>query len=182
MRRLPELGGQIAPYFAVAQIVFLMLFLAYFVLGVIAVCVDFEAMDCPCAEDSWIWLYVLLVIVIPTSMGVVMGFIRGAMGAFDSDRQLGFDTSIFTAMPPPVLYVTLGVLGIVLWANMTAECDAFYSQTHGLLIGIFHIQVIIMSIAAVFGLMACWAMTMVLIKQVWPGDSGETGETVLKTA
>ena len=55
MRRLPELGGQIAPYFAVAQIVFLMLFLAYFVLGVIAVCVDFEAMDCPCAEDSWIW-------------------------------------------------------------------------------------------------------------------------------
>ena len=30
------------------------------------------------------------------------------MGAFDSDRQLGFDTSIFTAMPPPVLYVTLG--------------------------------------------------------------------------
>ena len=65
MRRLPELGGQIAPYFAVAQIVFLMLFLAYFVLGVIAVCVDFEAMDCPCAEDSWIWYQCVVSLSLP---------------------------------------------------------------------------------------------------------------------
>ena len=70
--RFPDLGGQIAPYFAVVQIIFMLLFVAYFVLGVVSIVVDFEAMDCDCAEDSWIWLYALLVIVIPTSMGVVM--------------------------------------------------------------------------------------------------------------
>jgi len=167
---LPELGGQIAPYFAIVQIIFLMLFLAYFVLGVVSVAVDFEAMDCECAEDSWVWLYVLLVLVIPTSMGVVMGFVKGAMAAADLEAKLGFDTAIFTALPPPLLYITLGILGIVLWANMTEECDDFYSDSHGLLLGIFHIQVIIMAIASVFGLISCWAMTMVLIKQVWPGE------------
>jgi hypothetical protein len=168
---LPELGGQIAPYFAVVQIIFLMLFLAYFVLGVVSIAVDFDAMDCACAEDSWIWLYVLLVIVIPTSMGVVMGFIKGAMAAADLESKLGFDTAIFTALPPPVLYITLGILGIVLWANMTEECDTYYDTNHGLLVGIFHIQVIIMSIASIFGLISCWAMTMVLIKQIWPENS-----------
>merc|ERR1712205_232496 len=54
-----ELGGQIAPYFAIAQVLFLILFVAYFVIGVVALAVDAEAMDAPCAEDSWIWLYVL---------------------------------------------------------------------------------------------------------------------------
>jgi len=69
-----ELGGQIAPYFAVGQVIFLLLFVAYFVIGVVALAVDAEAMDAvtdggeECAENSWIWLYSLLVIVIPTSM------------------------------------------------------------------------------------------------------------------
>lgn len=91
---MPELGGQIAPYFAVVQIIFLMLFLAYFVLGVVSIAVDFEAMDCACAEDSWIWLYALLVIVIPTSMGVVMGFIKGAMAAAGENSQMSALSSI----------------------------------------------------------------------------------------
>ena len=70
-RRLPELGNQIAPYFAVAQIIFLLMFVAYFTLGVVALIHDNAAMDCECAEDSWIWLYALLVIVIPTSLGTI---------------------------------------------------------------------------------------------------------------
>ena len=70
-RRLPELGNQIAPYFAVAQIIFLLAFVAYFTLGVVALIHDYEAMDCECAEDSWIWLYALLVVVIPTSLGTI---------------------------------------------------------------------------------------------------------------
>ena len=207
------------------QIVFLMLFLGYFVLGVVSVAIDFEAMDCACAEDSWIWLYALLVLVIPTSMGVVMGFIKGAMAAADLEAKLGtpecndvltpflsmlhvsvsplhlscwrtsilarvvltcrtscagFDTAIFTALPPPILYVTLGILGIVLWANMTELCDTYYETHHPLLLGIFHIQVIIMSIASVFGLLACWGMTMVVVKQIWPmgEDTAETSKSV----
>jgi len=177
---LPELGGQIAPYFAIVQIIFLMLFLAYFVLGVVSVAIDFEAMDCACAEDSWIWLYALLVLVIPTSMGVVMGFVKGAMAAADLEAKLGFDTAIFTALPPPILYITLGILGIVLWANMTELCDTYYETHHPLLLGIFHIQVIIMSIASVFGLLACWGMTMVVVKQIWPmgEDTAETSKSV----
>lgn len=157
-----------------------MLFLGYFVLGVVSVAIDFEAMDCACAEDSWIWLYALLVLVIPTSMGVVMGFIKGAMAAADLEAKLGFDTAIFTALPPPILYVTLGILGIVLWANMTELCDTYYETHHPLLLGIFHIQVIIMSIASVFGLLACWGMTMVVVKQIWPmgEDTAETSKSV----
>ena len=44
--------------------VFLLLFVAYFVIGVVALAVDAEAMDAACATDSWIWcgarLYTLL--------------------------------------------------------------------------------------------------------------------------
>ena len=46
------------------QVVFLLLFVAYFVIGVVALAVDAEAMDAACATDSWIWcgasLYTLL--------------------------------------------------------------------------------------------------------------------------
>jgi hypothetical protein len=76
-RRLPELGNQIAPYFAVAQIIFLLMFVAYFTLGVVALIHDHEAMDCECAEDSWIWLYALLVVVIPTSLGTMRAWAGG---------------------------------------------------------------------------------------------------------
>ncbi len=54
---------------------------------------------------------------------VCAGGRQGAMGAFDSDRQLGFDTSIFTAMPPPVLYVTLG-------ERMRRVCKRIYLHCH----------------------------------------------------
>ena len=37
------------------QVVFLLLFVAYFVIGVVALAVDAEAMDAACATDSWIW-------------------------------------------------------------------------------------------------------------------------------
>ena len=33
-------------------------------------------MDAACAEESWVWLYVLLAIVIPTSLGFVMGLVK----------------------------------------------------------------------------------------------------------
>ena len=39
-----------APYFAIGMVFFLMLFVAYFVLAVVAIAVDFGAMDVECAE------------------------------------------------------------------------------------------------------------------------------------
>ena len=35
----------------------------------------------------------------------------------------------------------LRFLGIVLWGGMTEECDDFYGANHGLLLGVFHLQV-----------------------------------------
>ena len=58
------------------QVIFLLLFVAYFVIGVVSLAVDAEAMDAECAEDSLVWLYVLLVIVIPTSMGFVLSLVE----------------------------------------------------------------------------------------------------------
>jgi hypothetical protein len=40
----------VAPYFAIGMVFFLMLFVAYFVLAVVAIAVDFGAMDVECAE------------------------------------------------------------------------------------------------------------------------------------
>ena len=58
------------------QVIFLLLFVAYFVIGVVALAVDAEAMDAECAADSWIWLYALLVIVIPTSLGFILSLVE----------------------------------------------------------------------------------------------------------
>jgi hypothetical protein len=154
------LGEQIAPYFAVAQVIFLLLFVAYFVIGVVALAVDAEAMDCPCAEESWIWLYVLLVIVIPTSMGFILGLVQTGLGMIEALKEVKYD--IFIALPPPLLMVTLGILGIVLWSGMDEECDAFYDTNHGLLLVIFHLQVIIMCIASVFGMITLFGMAAAL--------------------
>merc|ERR1712127_1033315 len=95
-----ELGGQIAPYFAIAQVIFLILFVVYFVIGVVALAVDAEAMDAPCAEDSWIWLYALLVIVIPTSIGVIIMCVASVFGC-----------------------ITLFGMGAALYADLTKKGD-----------------------------------------------------------
>ena len=34
-----------------------------------------------CVQDSWVWLYVLLVVVIPTSLGFVMGLVKTGLSA-----------------------------------------------------------------------------------------------------
>jgi len=57
----------------------------------------------------------------------------------------------------------LGILGIVLWGGMTEECDDFYEANHGLLLGVFHIQVIIMCVASVFGLITLFTTISMLI-------------------
>ncbi|EKX40434.1 hypothetical protein GUITHDRAFT_164665 [Guillardia theta CCMP2712] len=160
-----ETGNAVAPFFVAGQIVFLLLFLAYFVMGIIALCLDFPAMDAPCAKDSWVWLYVLLVVVIPTSVGFVIGMVQTVIQWISSSSPVKFEVpDIYFSLPAPIIYITLGVLGIVLWANMSEQCDTFYAQNHGMLLVIFHIQVIIMSVAAFLGLVTVWVQLMVLIR------------------
>ena len=45
-------GEWVAPYFAIGMVFFLMAFTGYFVLAIIALVLDFEAMDAACAEVS----------------------------------------------------------------------------------------------------------------------------------
>jgi len=52
-----------APYFAIGMVFFLMAFAAYFVFAVLGLVFDFAALDAACAEESWVWLFVLLAIV-----------------------------------------------------------------------------------------------------------------------
>ena len=66
-------GTAVAPFFIVLQVLFLLAFVAYMVIAIVALFVDWLAMDCECTADSWVWLYVLLALVIPTAFGFVMG-------------------------------------------------------------------------------------------------------------
>ena len=94
-------GEAVAPIFAIGMIFFLLLFVAYFTFAVVSLVVDFSALDAECAEvvqkpakryyfclhfsqllssrldslsqqNSWVWLYVLLAIVIPTALVMLL--------------------------------------------------------------------------------------------------------------
>ena len=169
----------IAPYFAVAIVFFLLLFTGYFVLAVTSIILDFEAMDAPCAQESWVWLYVLLALVIPTSLGFVMGVVKAALLAADLKTRVGWEVpSVALALPGPVLYIVLGILGIVLWATMSDDCAGYYANTTGLLFISFKIQVILLSIAAIFGIITCVAQGSVLVAQLTGDEDKADGKQV----
>ena len=67
-----------------------------------------------------------------------MGCIKGGIAAAGVEDKV---PSVILTLPPPVLMVTLAILGIVLWGGMTEECGTFYDTTHAQLIVLFHIQV-----------------------------------------
>jgi len=113
-----EAGEWVAPYFAIGMVFFLMAFTGYFVMAIIALVLDFEAMDAACAADSWVWLYVLLVVVIPTSLGFVMGLVKTGLNMADLKGNFGWEIpAVFLSLPGPILYIVLGVLG---WVGVAA--------------------------------------------------------------
>lgn len=165
-----DAGEAVAPYFAIGMVFFLMAFVGYFVITIIALVLDFEAMDAACAEESWVWLYVLLAIVIPTSLGFVMGLVKTGLNLADLKGNFGWEIpAVFLSLPGPILYIVLAVLGWVLWLTMEPGCDTYYDTTVGLLYIIFHIQVILLTVAAIFGLITCIAQGTVLIAQISSG-------------
>ena len=126
-------------------------------------------MDAACAEDSWVWLYVLLAVVIPTSLGFVMGVVKAALIAADLKERVGWEIPpVALALPGPVLYIVLGVLGIVLWATMDDACGKWYEDNTGLLFIVFKIQVILLGVASIFGVITCVSQASVMIAQ-WSG-------------
>jgi hypothetical protein len=158
-----QAGTVVAPVFIVLQVLFLLAFVAYIVVAIVALCLDWEAIDCDCAADSWVWLYVLLVVVIPTSYGFIMGLVRAGLQLADLKTKFGWEVpDVFLTLPAPVIYITLGILGIILWSTMSEDCALTYSETNGMLFVIFKIQVIMMGVASIFGLMTVIAQITVL--------------------
>ena len=108
----------------------------------VALCVDWEAMSIECAE-TWVWLYVLLAVVIPTSFGFVMGGVKAGLALADLKKNVGWEIpDVLLALPGPIIYITLGILGIILWAGMSEECAAEYSSEYSMLFVVFKIQVL----------------------------------------
>jgi hypothetical protein len=168
-----QAGTVVAPFFIVLQVLFLLAFVGYMVVAIVALCLDWEAMSCDCAADSWIWLYVLLALAIPTSFGFIMGLVKAGLALADLKKNVGWEIpDVFLALPAPVIYITLGILGIILWSGMDAECDALYSASYGMLFVVFKIQVIMLGIASIFGVITCFAQASVLIAQI--SGSGST--------
>ena len=66
----------------------------------------------------------LLSTAIPTGLGFVMGLVKTGLNILDLKKRIGWEVpAICLSFPAPVLSVVLGILGIVLWANMDSGCD-----------------------------------------------------------
>jgi hypothetical protein len=177
-----QAGTAVAPFFIVLQVLFLLAFVGYMVVAIVALCLDWEAMSCDCAADSWVWLYVLLALAIPTSFGFIMGLVKAGLALADLKKNVGWEIpDVFLALPAPCIYITLGILGIILWSTMDAECDEMYSVSYGMLFVIFKIQVIMLGIASIFGAITCFAQASVLIAQL-SGGSGGSGDAQQETS
>lgn len=131
-----ELGKTLAPYVAIHQVVFLITFVAYFVVALVALVLDADAMDTVCATDTWIWLYVQLVI--PTTVGFIVGLLQATSRMATQDEAALRMVDIFLAFPSPVTMVVLGVIGLALWGGMEDACADFYGEIFGLLLVVLY--------------------------------------------
>jgi hypothetical protein len=94
------------------------------------------------------------------------GVVKAALLAADLKERVGWEVpAVVLALPGPILYIVLAVLGWVLWLTMENSCVSYYEASTGLLFIIFKVQVILLSVAAVFGIITCVAQASVLIAQ-----------------
>mmetsp|Transcript_28049 Transcript_28049/g.56841 ORF Transcript_28049/g.56841 Transcript_28049/m.56841 type:complete len:208 (-) Transcript_28049:52-675(-) len=152
------LGKVLAPAFAVLQVLFLLAWLGYFVWGIVALCLDSGAISCDCADHYWIWLYALLVIVIPTSMGAILGCVRAGLMASKLDEQL---PSIAMSLPTPLVLFFFALQGFIIWHDMPSDCEDFYGENHMQLLVLFRIQVFLMCIGFFVGVFTLFAQVSV---------------------
>ena len=161
-----ELGKTLVPYFAMLQVFFMLAFVVYFVVALVALVLDAEAMDAQCAAQSWVWLYVLLVLVVPTIVGFVMGLVESTSRMVTSDAPVLRVLDMLLAIPSPLVMVVLGVIGLALWGGMEDECADFYWANFGMVLLVFYVQVCLMCFSALFGLLALCGMGIGLVNSV----------------
>jgi len=153
-----DLGKTLAAYFAILQVFLMVAFVGYFVVALVALVLDADAMDAQCAAQSWVWLYVLLVLVVPTIVGFVMGLVESTSRMITSDAPVLRVLNMLLAIPSPLVMVVLGVIGLALWGGMEDECADFYWANFGMVsqdkLLVFYVQVCLMCFSALFGLLA----------------------------
>ena len=166
-----DAGLFVAPAFVTGQILFLIAFAIYLVLAIVALVADFGAFSDGCASESWVWLFVLLAVAIPSGLGFVMSLVKTGLNMANLKRRFGWEVPpMLLSFPGPVLYVVLGIFGILLWVNMSDGCAGTYASSYGLLFIIFKIQVIMFGIAAIFGAITTFSQTIVFINSLNPED------------
>lgn len=140
-------GLFVAPVFVTLQIIFLLAFVGYLVVAIFALVSDFEAASDACAHESWVWLFSLLAVAIPSGLGLVMGIVKATLKLANLRARFGWEVPpALLSFAAPCSYIALGTLGILLWVNMSASCAASYAASYALLFVIFKIQVIMLGL------------------------------------
>ena len=169
--RNADAGLFVAPAFVTGQIIFLIAFALYLALAIVALVADFAAASDSCASESWVWLFVLLAVAIPVGLGFVMGLVKTGLNMANLKRRFGWEVPpMLLSFASPVLYVVLGIFGIILWATMSSGCSGTYESKYGLLFVIFKIQVIMFGIAAIFGAITTFSQAVVFFNSLNPED------------
>jgi len=171
-----QLGKTLAPAFAVVQVLFLLGFVGYFVVALVALVLDAGAMDEVCAEQTWVWLYVLIVLVVPTAIGFVLSIAQAGVRMVFKDATALRTADMVLAIPSPLIMVFLGVTGLALWGGMEDACADFYWANFGMLLVVFYIQIVLMCVAALLGLLALCAMGIGLLNSSVGGGEGDNGD------
>jgi len=95
-----------------------------------------------CAEDSNIWVFCLLFIIVMPLVGCLVGVVT----------QLA-NLGVVMRMVPSVMNFIIAVWGILLWVNMTKDCDHYYEREYPSLLLLFHISVVFL--ICTFVLLVC---------------------------
>ena len=155
-----DLGLFVAPAFVLGQVLFLVAFVGYLVTAIYSLIANVGALSDACANESWVWLFVLLAVAIPSGLGLILGLVKTGLRM----ASVKVPSPLFS-FPGPICYITFFVLSILLWAYMSPACDAVYSKQYSLLYLIFKVQIFIFGIASIFGALTTFAQTMALIQQ-----------------
>jgi hypothetical protein len=100
-----------------------------------------------------------------------MGLVKTGLNMANLKRRFGWEVPpMLLSFASPVLYVVLGIFGIILWATMSSGCSGTYESKYGLLFVIFKIQVIMFGIAAIFGAITTFSQAVVFFNSLNPED------------
>jgi hypothetical protein len=115
---------------------------AVLIWAVFTIAVSSPAYSAACAADSNIWVFCLLFIIIMPLVGCLVGVVV----------QLA-NLGVVMKMIPSVMNFIIAVWGILLWANLSDDCEKYYTREYPSLLLLFKISVIFL--ICTFVLLVC---------------------------